>query len=143
MEYLTLGDFERYGGIKGLDSKVFERYEMKARRLIDRMTHNRLQGEKTVRKAVTMCMVELVGAMAAEEADGGAGSTRLSAEELVLHVEDALTGLDRAIVLLHDDGTHSTTVEALPGIIVLLQERAFALAPLTPDVKPVLFAYSN
>ena len=78
MEYLTLGDFERYGGIKGLDSKVFERYEMKARRLIDRMTHNRLQGEKTVRKAVTMCMVELVGAMAAEEADGGAGSKEIA-----------------------------------------------------------------
>ena len=78
MEYLTLGDFERYGGIKGLDSKVFERYEMKARRLIDRMTHNRLQSEKTVRKAVTMCMVELVGAIAAEEADGGAGSKEIA-----------------------------------------------------------------
>ena len=76
-------------------------------------------------------------------ADGGAGSTRLSAEELVLHVEDALTGLDRAIVLLHDDGTHSTTVEALPGIIALLQERAFSLSALTPEIKPVLFAYSN
>ena len=78
MEYLTLGDFERYGGIKGLDSKVFDRYETKARRLIDRMTHYRLQSEKTVRESVKMCMVELVGAMAAEEAEGGAGSKEIA-----------------------------------------------------------------
>ena len=76
-------------------------------------------------------------------ADGSAGSTQLSAEELVLHVEDALTGLDRAIVLLHDDDTHTTTVEALPGIVALLQEHAFSLSALTPEIKPVLFAYPN
>lgn len=76
-------------------------------------------------------------------ADGGAGSTRFSAEELVLHVEDALAGLDRAVVLLHDDSTHTTTLEALPGIVALLEEHSFTFAPLTPDVKPVLFAYTN
>lgn len=76
-------------------------------------------------------------------ADGGAGSTQLSAEELVLHVGDALTGLDRAVVLLHDDASHTTTLEALPGIIAVLEENSFTLAPLTPDVKPVLFAYTD
>ena len=76
-------------------------------------------------------------------ADGGAGSTQLSAEELVLHVGDALTGLDRAVVLLHDDASHTTTLEALPGILSLLKEHSFTLAPLTPDVKPVLFAYTD
>lgn len=74
-------------------------------------------------------------------ADGSAGSTQLSAEELVLHVGDALVGLDRAVILLHDDDSYSTTVEALPGIISLLESRSFTLSPLTPDVKPVLFAY--
>ena len=76
-------------------------------------------------------------------ADGSAGSTQLSAEELVLHVGDHLAGLDRAVVLLHDDDSHTTTMEALPGIIALLKERSLALAPLTPDVKPVLFAYTD
>ena len=76
-------------------------------------------------------------------ADGSAGSTQLSAEELVLHVGDHLAGLDRAVVLLHDDDSHTTTMEALRGIIALLKERSFVLAPLTPDVKPVLFAYTD
>ena len=76
-------------------------------------------------------------------ADGSAGSTQLSAEELVLHVGGHLAGLDRAVVLLHDDDSHTTTMEALPGIIALLKEQSFALAPLTPDVKPVLFAYTD
>lgn len=76
-------------------------------------------------------------------ADGGAGSTQLSAEELVIHVEDSLTGLDRAVVLLHDDTSHTTTLEALPGIITLLKDHSFTLSALTPDIKPVLFAYPN
>lgn len=76
-------------------------------------------------------------------ADGGAGSTQLSAEELVLHVGDTLTGLDRTILLLHDDAAHTTTMAALPGIIALLREHSFTLEALTPDVKPVLFAYTD
>ncbi|MBR5572731.1 MAG: polysaccharide deacetylase family protein [Oscillospiraceae bacterium] len=74
-------------------------------------------------------------------ADGGAGGTQLSAEELVLRVEDSLTGLDRAVLLLHDDSSRTTTLEAMPGIIDCLQQRGFSLAALTPEVKPVLFAY--
>lgn len=76
-------------------------------------------------------------------ADGGAGSTQLSSEELVLHVGDALVGLDRAVLLLHDDASHATTLEALPGIIALLREQNLSIEALTPDVKPVLFAYTN
>ena len=74
-------------------------------------------------------------------ADGGAGGTQLSAEELVLRVEDSLVGLDRAVLLLHDDASRITTLEAMPGIIDCLQQHGFTLAPLTPEVKPVLFAY--
>lgn len=76
-------------------------------------------------------------------ADGSAGSAQFSAEEMVLHVEDTLIGLDRAVVLLHDASTHTTTVEALPQIIALLKEQTFTLSPLTPDTKPVLFAYTD
>lgn len=76
-------------------------------------------------------------------ADGGAGGTQLSAEELVLHVEDSLIGLDRTIILLHDDAERTTTLEAMPGIISLLRQQNFTFAPLTPEVKPVLFAYPN
>ena len=76
-------------------------------------------------------------------ADGGAGGTQLSSEELVLHVEDSLIGLDRVILLLHDDASRTTTLEAVPGIIALLRERGFNLEALTPEVKPVLFAYTE
>lgn len=78
MEYLSFDDFEEYGG-SDVSEEQYVRYEMKARRLIDQMTHKRLQGEKTVRECVKMCMVELVGAMAAEEAGGGAGSKEIAA----------------------------------------------------------------
>lgn len=74
-------------------------------------------------------------------ADGGAGGTQLDAEELVLRVSDSLAGLDRAILLLHDDASRTTTLEAMPGIMDCLRQRGFAMAALTPDVKPVLFAY--
>lgn len=76
-------------------------------------------------------------------ADGSADSTQRSAEEIVLHVRDSLTGLDRAIILLHDDPSHDTTLEALPGIIDLLRDSSFTLSPLTHDIKPVLFAYTS
>lgn len=74
-------------------------------------------------------------------ADGGAGGTQLSAEELVLRVNDALSGLDRAVLLLHDDASRITTLEAMPGIIECLQQHGFSLAPLSAEIKPVLFAY--
>ncbi len=74
-------------------------------------------------------------------ADGGAGGTQLNADELVLRVKDSLIGLDRAILLLHDDASRTTTLEAMPDIIECLQQRGFSLEPLTPEVKPVLFAY--
>lgn len=74
-------------------------------------------------------------------ADGGAGGTQLSAEELVLRVNNALGGLDRAVLLLHDDASRATTLAAVPGIIDSLQQHGFSLAPLTPEIKPVLFAY--
>lgn len=76
-------------------------------------------------------------------ADGGINNTQRTAEELLLHVEDSLAGLDRSILLLHDDASRTTTLEALPGIIALLEEQGYLLAPLTPDVKPVLFAYTG
>lgn len=74
-------------------------------------------------------------------ADGGAGGTQRSAEEIVLHVEDGLIGLDRAVILLHDDATRTATLEAIPGILSVLRQKNFTFAPLTPEVKPVLFAY--
>lgn len=75
--------------------------------------------------------------------DGTISGTQFSAEELVLHVGDDLAGLDRCILLLHDDASRTTTLEAMPEIIALLEARGFTLAPLTSDVKPVLFAYTS
>lgn len=78
MEYLSFDNFEDYGG-SGVGEEAFRRLEMKARRLIDRMTHGRLASEKTVRDNVKMCMFELIGAMAASEAETGYGGRELAA----------------------------------------------------------------
>ena len=77
MAYLTLDDFKKMGGTA--DEAAFERYEMKARRLIDRMTHGRIANEDPVRRAVQLCTFELIAAMAAEEAAGGIGGREITA----------------------------------------------------------------
>ncbi|MEG0780689.1 MAG: polysaccharide deacetylase family protein, partial [Oscillospiraceae bacterium] len=49
----------------------------------------------------------------------------------------------RAVVLLHDSGTKGATAEALPGIVTTLRERGYQFAPLTGDVRPVIFNYED
>ncbi len=47
----------------------------------------------------------------------------------------------RAIVLMHDGYTKTTTAEALPEIIAGLKARGYTFDALRPDSKPVLFQY--
>ena len=71
MEYLKYDDYEEMGGT--LEEEIYPRHELRARRLIDRITHGRLKEEKTVRECVKYCMFELIGALAADEACGAQG----------------------------------------------------------------------
>lgn len=47
----------------------------------------------------------------------------------------------RAVILMHDSGSKTTTVEALPAIIEGYQKGGYTFAPLSAAVKPVTFGY--
>ena len=47
----------------------------------------------------------------------------------------------RVILLSHDSAKMVNTVAALPGIIEGYQAAGFTFAPLTPEIKPIVYAY--
>lgn len=70
--YLTYEEYAEMGGT--VDAAIYPRFEMKARRLIDFETHNRLTGENPIRESVRYCMYELIQMLYADEsAAGGSG----------------------------------------------------------------------
>lgn len=46
-------------------------------------------------------------------------------------------------MLLHDAPSKDSTVESLAGVIDGLREQGFALAPLTREVRPIVFSYTD
>lgn len=66
MRYLEFKSYAEMGG--NLDSAdAYTRAEAKARRLIDRVTHNRLVDETPVRECVKYCMYYLISAIVADD----------------------------------------------------------------------------
>lgn len=47
----------------------------------------------------------------------------------------------RSIVLMHDSGAKSQTVNALDGVIKELKQHGYTLDKLTNRIKPVVFKY--
>lgn len=66
--YLTYNDYSDLGGTLDVDEEIYARFELKARRLMDRATRGRLASESPVRDCVKYCMLELIDAMYADEA---------------------------------------------------------------------------
>lgn len=77
MVYLTESRFEALGGEAGAVT-AFERYEAKARQLVDRLTHGRLKAEANPRSSLQYCMVELINAMYTADQHGGREVASLS-----------------------------------------------------------------
>ena len=75
-------------------------------------------------------------------ASGDASNILLSTNDIVNNVLTGIAKTDRAIVLMHDSLSRTTTVQALPIIIQTLKEQGYSFDKLTPQTKPVLFAYS-
>lgn len=69
-----------------------------------------------------------------------ATKTPLAADKILSNVLSA-GNVARGVVLMHDSGARTTTVEALPRLIAALREKGYTFAPLTPEVKPVVFDY--
>jgi len=63
--YLTYAEYTARGGT--LTSTAYTRFETNARMHVDRLTHNRISEETTVRDAVKNLMFELVEYLAANE----------------------------------------------------------------------------
>ncbi len=73
---------------------------------------------------------------------GDASSVLLSTNAIVNNVVTGVGKTSRAVVLMHDSYSRTTTVQALPAIIQTLKEQGYSFDRLTPQTKPVLFAYS-
>lgn len=71
------------------------------------------------------------------------GQNTPTAEAQAKTVSEALERMDRAVILLQDTQEEEILMEALPGIVDTIREAGFAIKPLTPEIKPVLFAYGN
>lgn len=71
--------------------------------------------------------------------DSGENS-KADAETLVNFLMGYVGNRSRGIVLMHDAPSRKETVKALPMIIEQLRNKGYSFAPLTPDVKPILFS---
>ena len=72
--------------------------------------------------------------------DSGVNSKEDNADVLVSYLMDQVGSRSRGIILMHDASARKATVKALPMIIEQLRNKGYSFAPLTPDVKPVLFS---
>lgn len=67
--FLNYDDYAEMGG--RLSEAQFGALELRARQLINRMTHGRIADEAPVRACVKYAMLELIGAMAADRGRSG------------------------------------------------------------------------
>ena len=75
--YLTHEEWTRMGG-DALDAHLFARMELKARKLIDRVTRGRIAHESPVREAVKYCAFDLIGAMVSDESTLGSSGREIA-----------------------------------------------------------------
>lgn len=76
-------------------------------------------------------------------ANGDAVRTSPSAAVLARNALDKLGASSRVIVLMHDSRSHANTVAALPAIIEGYRNAGYTLEALTPEVRPIVYAYPN
>ena len=73
---------------------------------------------------------------------GDASSVLLSSATITNNVLTGTLKTNRAVVLMHDSYSHTSTVQSLPAIIENLKESGYSFDKLTPQTKPVLFTYT-
>ncbi|MBO5666443.1 MAG: polysaccharide deacetylase [Firmicutes bacterium] len=74
---------------------------------------------------------------------GDETGNKITVDELTANIVDGSKQYNRAFVMLHDAATKTLTVRGLEPAIVQLKEAGYVFAPLTPEVKPVLFGYKE
>ncbi|WP_251318774.1 polysaccharide deacetylase family protein [Flintibacter muris] len=76
-------------------------------------------------------------------ANGDAVSKPPSAATLTSNALDRLGVSSRVILLMHDSKSHASTVASLPAVIEGYQNASYTLEALTPEVRPIVYAYPN
>lgn len=76
-------------------------------------------------------------------ANGDAVRNSPSAAVLTRNALDKLGTSSRVILLMHDSRSHANTVAALPAIIEGYRDAGYTLEALTPEVRPIVYAYPN
>lgn len=74
---------------------------------------------------------------------GDASSNYISPERITANILDHAPAFSRGIVLFHDAPSKDSTVEALAGVIDGLRDQGFTFGPLTREVRPILFNYTD
>lgn len=120
--YLTHEEFTAMGG--NMDAALFPRFEAKARKRVDVLTHGRLKCEETVYESVKHCMFELIGAMYADESAAG-----LSGREITSMSNDGVS-------VTYATGSGQESASGRYGSIV----RAWLLDEMTACGVPLMYA---
>ena len=71
-----------------------------------------------------------------ESADSG---NNLSANTIYNNIINGCKGKSRAVVIMHDSNSKTSTVEALPAVIKQLKADGWQFAALTNQVRPIVF----
>ena len=74
---------------------------------------------------------------------GDASFNYISPKKITSNILDNAPAFSRGIVLMHDAPSKDSTVESLAGVIDGLRDQGFTLAPLTREVRPMLFNYTD
>lgn len=68
---------------------------------------------------------------------GDADDKTVDKDRLVDNIRSRLGSRSRAVILMHDSHSKTTTVDALPEIIEYIQSRGYEILPITEDTEPV------
>lgn len=69
--YLKYEDFLMWGGSDSVAEETYARLEMRAEKIIDRLTHGRVKADKPVRNCVKYAVFDLIAAIQKTDAQDG------------------------------------------------------------------------
>ena len=75
--------------------------------------------------------------------NGDAVSKPPAAATLAKNALNRLGSSSRVILLMHDSKGHASTVASLPAVIEGYLNAGYSLEALTPEVRPIIYAYPN
>lgn len=70
---------------------------------------------------------------------GDTAAPLVPADQLIQTIQTQVPGKSRVIILMHDAGLKTTTVDALPKIVDYLKQQGFSFGVITQKVAPILF----